>query len=263
MKNKVHSVLIPFLVWNTYAMLFFMIVTRLPVLSSMINEGKVVPITARNIFEGVFLHRYYIVFWFMQDLIVLTALSPVLKRLLRKRYLTYASIIALTALFVKEINFPFCQTRSVLFFLIGGALSVYHREYWEIFDGNYFKTAVYIALFTVCAAIRWASLPVLASVSLVLSPILIWKSFDLLTLFNVFEYEPQWFIKQSFFIYAAHDFAVETLSTVLLRISDNMVWVSLCYILNPLTVLVFLYVAATFMNKNTPKLYRIISGNRG
>lgn len=142
-------------------------------------------------------------------------------------------------------------------------MSVYHREYWEKFDGNYFKTAVYIALFIVCAAIMWISLSVLATVALVLSPILIWKSFDLLTLFKVFDYEPQWFIKQSFFIYAAHDFDVETLSTVLLRISDNMVWVSLCYILNPLTVLVFLYVAATFMHKKTPKLYRIISGNRG
>lgn len=88
LKKKVYSLGVPFLLWNTFGLLFFLIATRLPVISSMINGGQVVPITLRNIFGGIFLHQYYIVFWFMQDLIVVTALTPVLIRLLRNRYLT-------------------------------------------------------------------------------------------------------------------------------------------------------------------------------
>ncbi len=262
LKRKIYSLGIPFLLWNTLGLLFFLIVTRLPGISSMINGGQVVPITMRNIFEGIFLHKFYIVFWFMQDLIVLTVLSPILIRLLRNRYLTCGSIIVLLVLSILDINAPVCQTTSLLFFTIGGALSVYHREYWETFNGNHSETVIYIALFFVCAAIRWFSIPVLSTISLVLSPILFWKSCDLLTMINVFDHEPLWFCKQSFFIYAAHDFLVESLSAILLRVSDNMAWVSICFIVTPLVVLIILYVVARLLSQRLPKVYKLLCGNR-
>ena len=262
LKRKVYSLGVPFLLWNTFGLLFFLIATRLPVISSMIHAGQVVPITPRNLFGGVFLHQYYIVFWFMQDLIVVTALSPVLIRLLRNRYLTYAAILTLLVLAVLEINPPVCQTTSILLFIIGGALAVYHREYWEAFNGNYFQAGIYLVLFLVFGAFRWLSLPVLSKISVIVSPILFWKSCDLLTPLHVFDHEPPWFCKQSFFLYAAHDFPVETLSTILSKASDNMAWVSASYIVTPLVVLAFLYLAARFLSRRLPKVYQLLCGGR-
>lgn len=262
LKKKIYSIGIPFLLWNTLGLLFFLIVTRLPGISSMINGGQVVPITIRNILEGIFLHKFYIVFWFMQDLIVLTALSPILIRLLRNQYLICVTIMVLLVLSVLDINTPVCQTTSLLFFLIGGALPVYYREYWEKINDNYFEVGIYLALFFVCAVIRWFSLPVLSTISLVLSPILFWKSCDVLTLINIFDREPLWFCKQSFFIYAAHDFIVESLSAILSKVSDNIAWVSICFIVTPLIVLALLYVVARLLSQRLPKVYGLLCGNR-
>lgn len=262
LKKKVYSIGIPFLLWNTLGLLFFLIVTRLPGISLMINGGQVVSITMKNIFEGIFLHKFYIVFWFMQDLIVLTVLSPILIRLLRNRYLICVTIIVLLVLSVLGINSPVCQTTSLLFFTIGGVLSVYYREYWETFNGNHFEAIIYFALFLICAAIRWFSLPVLSTIALVLSPILFWKSCDWLTFINVFDHEPPWFCKQSFFIYAAHDLLVESLSAILSKVSDNMAWVSICFIVTPLIVLIFLYVVARLLSQRLPKVYQLLCGGR-
>ena len=262
LKKKVYSIGIPFLLWNSLGLLFFLIVTRIPGIACMINDGQVVPITIKNIFEGIFLHKFYIVFWFMQDLIVMTIFSPVLIRLLRNRYLIYVTIIVLLVLSVLGINSPVCQTTSLLFFTIGGILSVYHRDFWETFNGNHYETIIYLALFLVCAVIRWFSLPVLSTISLVVSPILFWKSCDWLTLINVFDHEPMWFCKQSFFIYAAHDFLVESMSAVLSKVSNHMAWVSICYIVTPLIVLIFLYIVARLLSQRLPKVYQLLCGGR-
>ena len=95
LKKKVISLGIPYLLWNTFGLLFFIIVTHLPGMPFSIYDGQVVSITWNNIFQGILLHKFYFPFWFMQDLIMLTVFSPVLVRLLRNRYVTYVTIIIL------------------------------------------------------------------------------------------------------------------------------------------------------------------------
>lgn len=262
LKKKVRSLGIPYLLWNTLGLLFFLIVTRIPGMPFRLNEGQVVGITWANIFSGIFLHKFYFPFWFMKDLIVLTAFSPVLVRVLRNRPMTYITITILLILSMFGINAPVCQTTSILFFIIGGALSVYHREFWENPNSNHLETAFYIALFLIDAAIRWLSIPYFSTIALVLSPILFWKSCELLGLMNVFDHEPFWFCKQSFFIYAAHIFPVEGLSSILSRINGNMVWASFSYIVTPPIALAFLYVVARILNDRFPKVYGLLCGNR-
>lgn len=262
LRKKVTSIGVPFLLWNTFGLLFFLMATRLPVIRTMINGGEIVPITLRNIFGGIFLHQYNIVFWFMQDLIVVTALSPLLYRLLRHRWLTYSTILALTLLTVLGINSPVFQTSSILMFLTGGTLAVYHGEYWETFCGNYWELTFYLVLFLVFAAFRWISIPVLSTISVLVSPILFWKAIDFLTLVKAFDREPPWFCYQSFFIYAAHVFPVEALCTFLVIISSNMVAVTISYLLTPLVVLACLYVAAKVLFRWFPKVYQLLCGGR-
>ncbi|MDO5390726.1 MAG: hypothetical protein Q4F24_06530 [Eubacteriales bacterium] len=127
-----------------------------------------------------------------------------------------------------------CQTTSILFFIIGGALSVYHREFWENSNSNHLETVFYIALFLIDAAIRWLSISYFSTIALVLSPILFWKSCELLGQMNVFDHEPFWFCKQRFFIYAAHIFPVEGLSSILSKANRSMVWVIICDLNKPI-----------------------------
>ena len=161
-------------------LLFFIILTHIPGMPFKVYGGQVVGITLDNILRGVFLSKFYFPFWFMQDLIVLTALSPVLAILLRKRYTVYVTVIILMIITMLDINTPLCQTSSVLLFTLGGTLSVYHREYWEKQNSNHFETAMYIVLFLICAVFKWLSIPFIPTIYSVVTPILFWKSCELL-----------------------------------------------------------------------------------
>lgn len=262
LKKKVISLGIPYLLWNTFGFLVFIILTHLPGMPFYINEGEIVRVTWKNIIEGIFLPKYYFPFWFMQDLIVLTAISPVLVVLLRKRYMSYVTIAVLLVLYMFDINTPLFKVSSLMFFVIGGVLSVYHREYWENSNNNHLETACYTVMFLVCAVIKWLEIPYLSVVALVPFPILFWKICDLLGQVNVFEHEPFWFCKQSFFIYSAHIFLVEGLSSILTKVSSQMAWVCFIYMVNPPIALAILYVVARILNQSFPKLYGLLCGNR-
>ena len=262
LKKKVISLGIPYLLWNMFGYLFCIIMTHIPGMPFKVYGGQVVSITLKNIVEGIFLHKFYFPFWFMQELILLTALSPVLVLFLRNRYVTYVGIIVLAILSMLGINTPVCQTSSILLFTIGGALSVYHREYWEKPNKNHFETALYIILFLILAVIKWLSIPFFYTIYIVLSPILFWKSCELLGELNLFDYEPLWFCKQSFFIYSAHIFPVEGLSSILSRVGGSMAWASFSYIITPLVALGILYVVARILAHTFPKVYRVFCGGR-
>lgn len=262
LKKKVVSLGIPYLLWNMFGFLVFVILTRLPGMPFRVNEGQIVDITWNNIFKGIFLHEYYFPSWFMQDLIVLTVFSPVLVILLRKQYLTYVTIAILLVLSLLYINTPVCQTSSLLLFVVGGALSVYHKEYWESPNRSQRETLVYIALFIIGAAVRWLSVPFLSTFFVAVSPILFWKSCDLLGTMKVFDHETFWFCKQSFFIYCAHIIPVEAMSSILSRINNTMAWSCFSYIITPPVVLVLLYVAARILSKRLAIVYRLLCGNR-
>lgn len=262
LKKKVISLGIPYLVWNILGLLFFLIVTRIPGMPFKIYGGQVVGMTWSNILKGIFLHEFYFPFWFMEELIVLTAFSPILAILLRNRHMSYVAIIILLVLSMLGLNTPFCQTNSALLFALGGTLSVYHRGYWENPNHNNFETAFYIVLFFICAAIKWLSIPFSYTIYIVVAPILFWKSCELLGQMNVFDHEPLWFCKQSFFIYSAHIFPVEGLSSILSKVSSNMAWISFSYMVNPLIVLAFLYVVARILAQKFPKVYGVLCGNR-
>lgn len=62
LKKKVVSLGVPYLIWNTLGLLFFIIMTRLPGMPFNIYGGQVVAITFNNIFEGIFLHKFYFPF---------------------------------------------------------------------------------------------------------------------------------------------------------------------------------------------------------
>ena len=262
LKKKATSLCIPYLLWNTWGVLFCQIMPRLPLMPFRIYNGQVVDITLSNILKGVLLHEFYIPFWFMQDLIVLTALSPVLVILLRKRYTAYITVIILFVLTMLGINTPLCQTSSILLFTLGGTLSAYNREYWEKPNSSHFETAMYILLFLICAVLKWLSIPFISIVYSIVTPILFWKSCELLGYWNVFDHEPWWFCKQSFFIYSAHIIPVQGLSSILSKISSSMAWASFSYLVNPLIALAFLYVVARILAQRFPKLYGLLCGNR-
>lgn len=262
LKKKVETLVIPYLIWNTFGLVVFVILSHIPGMPFNVHDGQVVNITWNNIIEGVFLHEFYFPLWFMQDLIVLNIISPIIVKILRNKYLTYITVLVLFVLALLGMNMPFLQTNSLLLFTMGGALSVYHKDYWENQGYSPLKIAGYIVLFLIFAALKWFGVPFINTVYVVFTPIIFWKCCDIMGNLHIFNHEPSWFFKQSFFIYCSHIFIVEGLSSIFSKINQSMAWASFTYMITPIVALILIYIIGKFMAVRIPTLYGVLCGNR-
>ena len=55
-KSRVKSIIIPYLIWNTFGMLFYMIIPRISIVNSIMN-GSYVEINFMNIIRGILFHE--------------------------------------------------------------------------------------------------------------------------------------------------------------------------------------------------------------
>lgn len=262
MKKKVSSLVVPYLIGNTIGFLFYFTVTHIPFLSASVNGGEVVELTWENVGKGIFLHKYYYSFWFMQDLIVLTAISPIILLVLRNRWLSYGVLLGLVAAAVLGVDIRLCQTLSLTLFLLGGILAVYHRDFWEKPNRNKYEAILWAVLFLIGGVIRMLRIRYFLVISQITAPICFWKMLDCLDAFGVFDREPPLFCKQSFFIYASHILPVEAMNRLLSRVNPSMAWACVNYLINPPLVLLLIWLAAKVMNRICPRLYKVLCGGR-
>lgn len=199
-QKKVRTLVFPYLLWNAFGMVFYFTVTNVPFLSALMNNGKVIEITISNIVEGLFLHKYYFPFWYLQDLIILTALSPLLLMLLKRRLASIALISVLFLVNMASIDLVIVRTPSLMFFMLGAYISIYARD---VFENDKSNAIVYLLSFALAGIVRYYHIPVANQIGFFASPILLWRGIDLLIPVKKMN-KPKWFVSQSFFIYASH-----------------------------------------------------------
>lgn len=217
-KKKVKTLVIPYLLWNTFGMVFYVAITRMPLSLSMMNNGEVVEISLSNIIKGVFLHDYYFTFWYLQDLIILTALSLLLLMVLKNRCVCIALMLVLFLTNLVSIDLIIVRTSSLMFFMLGAYISIYARDYFETDKSN---AIVYLFGFMLVGIVRYYHIPMAEQIGFFASPILLWKGIDLLIPMKK-QKEPKWFVSQSFFIYASHVIPVTIIGHLLSKVGG--VW---------------------------------------
>lgn len=222
MIRRIRTLLIPYLIWNTLGMIYYIIVTRIPFVLRIMNVPEVVEISGRNIIRGVLLHEYYFPFWYLHDLIVLVCLSPIFLKILKNRHLT---ICVLTiAGIMCCIEFPaykeyvqvyLFRFTSIFFFLLGGFISCYCREWFEDVK---IHVDCYIALGVMFVSIiaRYFRIPVIGATILLITPLALWRAANLVRTPSI-----KWFYKQSFFIYAVHVIPVTVIMKILAKFSGG------------------------------------------
>lgn len=262
LKKKIRTLIIPYLLWNAYGIVVFMILTNLPGQPFYLNEGQTVNFSVQTLYEGLILSKYNFPYWFMRDLIMITVFSPILALLLKNKIVAGTTWIILLILTLLNMNVPFFQTSSLLLFFMGGILSVYFREFWETQSSGIKQIMLYSVLFILLVVCKWIDIPHIYTLYVVVAPILFWKICDVLTVFRMLDHEPLWFMKQSFFIYSAHVFLVEGLSSIFARINQSILWICVTYVLNPMITLLILYIVARFLYSKLPSFYNLICGNR-
>lgn len=240
-------------------MVFYMTVTRLPIISSMMNNGTVIEINLENIAKGILLNEFYFPFWYLQDLIVLMILAPLFVLIVRNKVLLAITFVVMVVCNVMSIDLIIINSSSALFFLLGGTVAIYGREYWEQ-RSKY--ACFYLMFFIIICVIRLIGIPVISNLCYYLSPIVLWKLFDLFMTERVLTEKIKWFVKQSFFIYAAHIIPITVIGHLLSKIGQGFWWMLISYLVAPWITLFLLYIVANILHKYIPVFYKVICGDR-
>ena len=257
--KKVKTLLIPYLCWNTIGMIFYMAITRIPFISSMMNNQEVIEITVESIFKGVFLHTYYYSFWYMSDLIVLTVISPFLLKIFQNKKVSIALISVLFLLSYFDIDIAVFKAESLFYFSLGGFISLYLNDFWSMENK---KKTRYVVSFIIFASMRYFDVPVVGRIAYLILPLLMWKSVDVLLPQKLIEQNLSWFVSQTFFIYAAHLIPITCLGHLLSKVNGSVMWATLSYCAAPIITLIFIYIVSVWMHRYIPKLYSILCGAR-
>lgn len=115
-KNRIHTLIIPFLAWNGAAYLIVeMIQHRIP-----FSNG---PMALLNGIIGITKPNYLFHFWFLRDLIILVCLVPLLNQLIRRMGLFFLLALAWFHLW-NPLEFPWLSSEGILYFSLGAWLAV-------------------------------------------------------------------------------------------------------------------------------------------
>ncbi|KAA6331947.1 hypothetical protein EZS27_019494 [termite gut metagenome] len=122
LKNRIKSLLIPYLFWNIAWLLMFYIVPNIPILSTWVN-GSERNYSLEHILFSLWPHPISGQFWFIRDLMVVGLLTPIVYPYI-KQFKIYG-VLLLGILWYKGYWFSFISTHGLsitaLFFFTAGA----------------------------------------------------------------------------------------------------------------------------------------------
>ena len=266
-KRRIHSLLLPYIVWNLISILLMYF--RYDVLansgyslsdymsgfwSSAIN-GNGLPANAP--------------LWFMRNLMVVTLTTPVIYALVKGKYGLIA-IVTFAACYVMDVNIPLTgiSMESILFFSTGAYIAIHRIDITSIPKPLGLATLIlYIPVQVIMNSLEAETIYILCF-DLFTCFVKITATFYLISLLfrkNILAPAIKT-SKMSFFLYALHGIIIGPIIMVLYQISgytDNPIALLGIYISTPLIVIAVTLMTYNMLTKWAPKAAKVITGNRG
>ena len=128
-KSRVHSILIPYILWTLIYFFIHVIISRIPSLSEIFQESPI-PVTWESVLDAVLHYRYCAFLWFLQFLILYATVSPMLFFLIRDRYLGAAA--TLVVLFTACTNIIKNEQAAAVvnwmtLYMLGGYIGIHYK----------------------------------------------------------------------------------------------------------------------------------------
>lgn len=117
--SRLHSIVIPYVLWNFVYYLGYVAGSRLPFISHVIGKGKI-PFDLFALADVIVHYRYLYVFWYLQQLILLVVLAPVLFAVLKRAWSGLVFLLAVLLAILFAVDIP-CLNEDALFYYGAGA----------------------------------------------------------------------------------------------------------------------------------------------
>lgn len=253
-RRRFRSLVIPYGAWNTLLYLLYALIGR-------------APISLRALSDAAVNYRYEPVFWYLYQLILLTALAPLFFLFLRKRLLSCLILLLPLFLIFRGIDLPLFNEDALFYYLLGGALS---RNLPSLFEGEERGRqrifAAFLLLFAVVLRILIRRSGEAGSLSEILLFTVLFRAALPLSL---------WFFLPSpgeggaehrglgFFLYAFHYPAARLYAALIRRLGISGDWILLLlfFLLPPLCLLLAMALTR-FLRRRLPRVWEIFSGGR-
>lgn len=264
-RSRICSLLVPYLLWCTMYFVLYFFCTNVPVISRYMNMEKV-PLSL-TYYLGCLWDSTYTVLWFIRDLLLTIINAPVYYALFVKKKSRFWDIGTLIGSYMLigycvlkdmgAINLQVPISNLNLYFILGGVLAV--RCHTVVENRNRWSSLLGVA--GSCGCLLYEG--IVGEVNAVWTLLLIasiWYAADCFS----YSREPAWWMKQTFFIYCAHSFLLETLEKLWLILAGRAVWAAAVdYFVMPFVVLGILSVMAYLLNRYCYPVYKILTGGRG
>lgn len=271
-KSRVKSLVIPYLFWTVYSCLLYLFLQSIPFISVFFTKGLVINYSLSDWFRAIFISpSIAFQFWFIQDLIVLVLITPLLYRLIK--YFNYSLLLFFIIAWFLGLSFYFFASQSILFFAIGAFFCIKKVDLFSLkykkFDFLFLffwifcvfltKTIIYYQIKSSLVTIEY-----IHKIGILFGIISIWLLYDRVVrnrnisqykFFNLFSY--------SFFLFAFHEPFGTLLEYGLYYIlGENQLTSFIIYVISPIITIITSILIAQLIKKRTTKFYYIITGGR-
>ena len=259
-KRRIHSLLIPYLLWNVLYYIAEILGSYAPGLNGLLGKYYLKPDFLGFIRAAVFFESNP-VFWFMFQLILLVILAPVLWFFLKRKWTAVLFALFLGILWWFWPPVPVLNTDALIYYYAGAFWAVHGKS---IAENSWSRRralagAGIVLLGAVIYQIHLRTfLPQPLVFYLMILPWGIWLLIDERRI-----PEPKRYMKETFFIYATHFYVVRLLGKVLsIPFRGSAIAGLLLYLVMPVPVVFICHTAARILGKISPRLLQVLNGGR-
>lgn len=262
--SRIRSILVPYIMWNFLYYLGYVIGSRIPFIKRVIGKGRI-PFTFTEAAKAVLHYSYNYVFWYLNQLILLILLAPLIYLLVKKvavGWLFMAGI--LTAIYVGA-SLPYVNLDALLYYTFGAFAATHGKKIVEI-SFNRTCIAAGVFLFLAACIIKNVDFPgdvkgeIAASIVCfrLFMPVSLW-----LLVPGRWLKEPREWMKQNFFLYATHFSVVRLINKTGALLLPPVPVISLgLYFAMPVFCILFSFTVGLFLRKYLPLVWCLFNGGR-
>lgn len=252
--RRVHTLLIPYLLWNTIFVAIYYVLTNVGNLP--MNMGTALN-SFRDIFIGIIDARFTPL-WFIKILMFYSLIAPVLLFILQKRYLFLLVFIGVT------IKALLCHTLQydnfwmwLPIYMMGGYVGFYKVE----LRGNKTLTALFALILAMTLFLSIWDNNLLFSFRF-FCPFILWFIVDwTLKTYLTKHFEVKRWMHYTFFIFCTHYFILNVLQKlVVITCCPNWMVLNATFVLTPVITVLFLVTLANRISDY--RFYKILTGGR-
>lgn len=264
LRSRLKTLLIPYLIWNTFGLLFAILYTYTPLANIISGREAFIP-TIGNILSGIFLYKYNFHFWFLFELIVFIILTPIFDLLTSRKWLAPLTIIVLLILPLFADSFLYIRINFIIYYYLGAYLS---KHYFKTFTT---PTSTKVSLFTGLFTLIILALTTFFSVNSIQLPTIISELLLICLVFSIWFFSdliiPRLTLHQfysTFFpIYAIHPYIIAALVKIILLIFPYTSWMLLINELtSPILTITISVPIVLSWHHYAPKSYALLFGER-